>query len=144
MMLATRTGLLALFVLGVASPAIARDEAPKAVTVKELARTTTSWDGVDLPRYPQGTPEITILKYTIPGNTILPWHRHPVINAGYMLSGRLKVVTRTGETLQLSAGETITETVHTWHQGINEHPEPVEILVFYAGAVGEELVEKEE
>ncbi len=131
-----------LLVSAVVDSASARDV--PGVTVESLAEATTSWDGVDLPRYPDGMPQVTILKYTIPGHTVLPWHRHPVINAGYMVKGRLKVTTKTGEELYLAAGDTIVETVGTWHQGTNEHEEPVEIVVFYAGAVGDTLVEKAE
>jgi len=113
------------------------------VSVEILSKTTNSWNGEALPPYPQGTPEITIEKYLIPGNTTLAWHKHPVINAGVMMRGQLTVVTKAGKSLHLSKGDTIVETVHTWHRGINEHSEPVEIIVFYAGVLDKPLTIQE-
>ena len=112
--------------------------------VEILAKETQTWNGTPLPAYPDGQAEVTIQKYTIPGNATLAWHSHPVINAGYMLSGKLTVVTREGDTLHLEAGDTIIETVDTWHRGLNEHDEAVEILVFYAGIKDTPLAIEEE
>lgn len=113
------------------------------VTVEVLAKETTTWNGAALPAYPAGQPEVTIQKFTIAGKTSLAWHTHPVINAGYMLAGKLTVITRAGDTLHLEPGDTLIETVDTWHQGINEFDEPVQILVFYAGIVGTPLAIEE-
>lgn len=106
-----------------------------AIEARELVKTTRSWDGSLLPAYPQGQPEISIRRITIPPGARLDTHRHPVINAGVLLSGQLTVVTLDGKTLQLRAGEPIVELVNTWHYGINHGREPAEILVVYAGAV---------
>jgi quercetin dioxygenase-like cupin family protein len=105
----------------------------KEVTSEVLAQTTMSWNGATLPAYPNGQPQITVLKITIPPKTVLQWHEHPVINAGYIVSGSLKVETTTNEVLYLNQGDTIVEVVNTWHRGINETRKPV---VFYAGAIG--------
>jgi quercetin dioxygenase-like cupin family protein len=105
------------------------------IQVQVLAKSGSSWDGSALPNYPQGTPEISILKIAIPPGMRLPTHEHPVINAGYLLSGRLKVVTEDGHTLVLNAGDSLVEVVEKWHYGINEGTEPAVILVFYAGVV---------
>jgi hypothetical protein len=48
------------------------------VTTEVLAKTASSWDGSPLPAYPDKSPEITILRITIPGGTTLPIHLHPV------------------------------------------------------------------
>ncbi len=98
-----------------------------------LAKTDKSWDGATLPAYPQEMPEISVLKITIPAHATLPLHKHPIINAGYLLKGTLKVVTDENKTLELKAGEAIVEVVNTWHYGVNEGDEPAEIVVFYAG-----------
>lgn len=103
--------------------------------VKELVNTTQSWDGEVLPSYPHGQPAITILRISIPPGTQLETHRHPVINAGVLISGQLTVVTTTGKTLQLNAGDPIVEVVNTWHYGINHGSVPAEIVVFYAGVM---------
>ena len=115
----------------------ARPEANDAPpVVKELVKTTRSWDGKGLPAYPQGQPEITILRISIPAGTRLHTHSHPTINAGVLLSGQLTVVTTDGKTLQLKAGDPIVEVVNTWHYGINQGKVPAEIVVFYAGTSG--------
>jgi len=118
-------------ILFLASPVWAQAE--NAVKTDVLAKTSISWDGMDLPEYPKGKPEITILKIKIPPKTKLPLHKHPVINAGILLKGRLTVVTEKDEKLQLKAGDSIIEVVNKWHYGINEGNESAEIIVFYAG-----------
>jgi len=103
--------------------------------VKTLVKTTQSWNGEFLPAYPQGKPEITILRISIPAGTKLDTHSHPVINAGVLISGKLTVVTKDGKTLYLKAGDAIVEVVNTLHYGINEGKVPADIIVFYAGGV---------
>ena len=98
-----------------------------------LVKTDKSWNNVPLPKYPEGNPEITILKIIIPPKTQLPLHKHPIINAGVVLKGELTVISETSDTLHLKAGEPIVELVNTWHFGINNSTETVEIIVFYAG-----------
>ena len=106
---------------------------PEGLVSRELVKSTRSWDGATLPAYPQGQPEITILRILIPAGTRLPTHYHPVINAGVLLSGELTVKTTDGKTLLLKAGDPIVEIVRTMHYGVNLGKTPAEILVFYAG-----------
>lgn len=113
------------------------------VTVSQLAQTSYSWDGHNLPAYPQGIPEVTILRITIAPKTELPLHQHPVINAGLLLSGELTVVSKEQKVLHLKAGDPIVEVVHTWHYGKNEGDVPAEIIVFYAGVQGLPITIKE-
>ena len=110
--------------------------AKPGITVKVLARTSSSWDGSPLPAYPKGQPQITILRITIPGGVTLPVHEHPVINAGVLLSGRLIVKTEAGKTLYLKPGDPIVEVVKKWHYGKNPGKKPAVIIVFYAGTPG--------
>ena len=110
-------------------------EDTNAVHADILAKSSLSWDGTQLPVYPEGSPEITILRIKIPPGVQLPLHKHPVINAGVLLSGELTVVTEDNKTLNLKAGESIVEVVNKWHYGKNEGDEPAEIIVFYAGVV---------
>lgn len=107
-----------------------------AVKTEILAKTCISWDGMDLPDYAKGKPEITIFRIKIPPKTRLPLHKHPVINAGVLLNGTLTVVTEEEEVLRLNAGDAIVEVVNKWHYGINEGNEFAEIIVFYAGVQG--------
>jgi quercetin dioxygenase-like cupin family protein len=113
------------------------------IKVEVLAKTSVSWDGRDLPNYPKGKPEITILRIKIPPKVQLPLHEHPVINAGVLLKGELTVVTRDRETLHLKAGDSIVEVVGRWHYGKNESNEPAEIIVFYAGVRDKPITIKE-
>jgi quercetin dioxygenase-like cupin family protein len=111
-----------------------RERSPGKIEVLTLADTNMSWDGNVLPKYPEGNPNIKILKFTIPPKTKLPPHEHLVINAGVLLSGELTVVDENNNTLYLKAGDPIVELVNTIHYGENEGTEPAEIIVFYAGA----------
>ncbi|WP_445757815.1 cupin domain-containing protein [Polaribacter sp.] len=106
------------------------------IEVTTLVKTTESWNGKQLPKYPDGNPEITILKIIIPPKTKLPLHKHPNINAGILLKGELTVISEANDTLYLKAGEPIVELVNTWHFGRNDGTEPVEIIVFYLGIQG--------
>ncbi|SEM10307.1 Cupin domain-containing protein [Syntrophus gentianae] len=105
------------------------------IVSRELVKTTRSWDGKLLPAYPQGQPEVSIRRITVPPGARLETHSHPVINAGVLLSGQLTVVTTDGKTLHLKAGDPIVEVVNTLHYGMNEGTVPVDLVVFYAGAV---------
>lgn len=115
----------------------ADEKAPVIVDV--LAKSTSSWEGSALPEYPKGKPEVTILKIKIEPGVELPLHEHPVINAGYLVSGELTVVTDDNEVLEMKAGDTLIEVVNKWHYGINKGDVPAEIVVFYAGIEGQAL-----
>ncbi len=123
----------------VALSGIAAHHATADPVVEKLNQSTTSWEGSLLPAYPAGQPEIQILRITVPPRTTLPMHKHPGINAGYLLQGMLTVVTEDGKRLELAAGDTIVEVVDLWHFGTNEGVEPAVILVFHAGVEGTPL-----
>ena len=111
----------------------------RRITVETLVKSTASWDGKALPAYPEGRPEITILRIRIPAGAKLEMHRHPVINAGVLLAGELAVVTKDFRTLKLKAGDALVEVVDTWHYGRNEGLVTAEIIVFYAGEEGKPI-----
>ncbi|TWI72320.1 quercetin dioxygenase-like cupin family protein [Desulfobotulus alkaliphilus] len=122
--------LAGFFLLASGSTAFAKEA---GVVVKELAKTEKSWDDALLPAYPDGQPEIRILSIKIPAGQKLAVHKHPVINAGVLLSGQLRVHTENGQVLDLHAGEAIVEVVNTWHWGESVGDSPAHIIVFYAG-----------
>jgi len=101
--------------------------------VVTLVDSSKSWDGTELPDYPNEKPKITILKITIPPQTELPPHIHPGINAGYLITGELTVFKEDGTTNTLKAGDALIELVNTVHYGKNISNKPAEIIVFYAG-----------
>lgn len=109
---------------------------PEGIDVQVISKSSSSWDGKALPNYPKATPEITILKIKVAPGVSLPMHRHPVINAGVLVSGALTVVAEDGKILRLKAGDGIVEVVNTWHYGKNEGDSPAEIVVFYVGEPG--------
>ncbi|KPZ72499.1 Cupin domain protein [Shewanella sp. P1-14-1] len=113
------------------------------IAVEQLLKTSKSWDGRTLPSYPTGQPEVTILKITIAPGATLPYHQHPVINAGILTKGHLTVTTKAGKQLVMKAGDAIAEVVDKWHYGTNSGVEPVEIIVFYVGIEGKPLTIKQ-
>ena len=106
------------------------------VKVEQLLQTTRSWDGTRYTGYLSGQPQVTVLKITIPRNTVLDWHEHPMINAGYLLSGQLILERKdTGQRKTIHAGQALTECVNIIHRGYTTD-QPAELIVFYAGAPG--------
>ena len=112
--------------------------------VEQVLQTNQSWDGSPYTSYPTGQPQVTVLRITIPPNTALHWHRHPIISVGYVLSGHLTLEKKdTGERTILQAGQAVAETVQTTHRGYTTD-EAVELIVFYAGQAGLPLTINEE
>lgn len=110
--------------------------AGEAVKVETLLQTSHSWDGTPYQAYPIGQPEPTLLKFSIPANTTLPWHTHAAVNVGYVLSGVLFVEKQnSADKLVLKAGDTLAELVGIPHRGYTTE-QPVELLVFYANTRG--------
>lgn len=133
--------LLAMAIGVFAGNASAEDAAD--IRYEELTKTCQSWDGTPLPAYPNGSPEITIMRITIPAGASLPRHSHPVINAGVLLTGELTVIAENNQTLHLKAGEPIVEVVNKMHYGKNEGKEPAVILMVYAGTPDRKISVKE-
>lgn len=132
--------LLLLFTVPFAAePAYSHDghgAAKLGVKVKELANSSKEWDGNLLPNYPEGQPEIKVLRIKIPAGVTLPWHYHPVINAAVVLEGSLKLYLKNGTTKTYGPGEALIEVVGTVHAGQAIGSDDVDVLVVYAGAKG--------
>ncbi len=139
-----KKAFLVLFVAATFGLYALSEVAVSEIKAEVLVRSSEMWDGTPLPDYPKGNPEITILKVIVPPGAKLPIHRHPVINAGYMLSGELTVNTAAGGTKHLKAGDTLIEVVDKWHYGENTGEETAEIIVFYAGEKGVPLSVKKD
>ncbi|AUM14716.1 cupin domain-containing protein [Ketobacter alkanivorans] len=114
------------------------DEAPE-VLFETLIKTSKSWDGKDLPKYSDGTPEITILKVVVPPGAVVQKHEHPVINAAVIVAGEITVVSELEDEVVLRAGDSVVELVNTVHYGTNTGSTNAELLVFYAGVKGKPL-----
>ena len=107
------------------------------VTIKELVNSTKEWDGQSLPEYPDGQAEIKVLRIKIPSGVTLPWHYHPVINAAVILKGNLELYLEDGRTKTFRQGEALVEVVNTVHAGKAIGNHDVELIVFYAGSMGQ-------
>lgn len=105
--------------------------------IEVLAKSTKMWTGDPLPAYPDGTPELSVLRITIPPNSRLPLHMHPVMNVAYVAQGSVKILTTDGKVLSLKEQDVMIEIVDIWHEGINEGDTPTELIVFYAGVLDE-------
>ena len=101
------------------------------VTRTELLRTSQSWDGAELPDYPQGSPEIVAVKYVVPAGQKLGWHHHVALNHGVLVQGELTIIGLDGKTKVLREGEVVVEMVDAVHHGENRGTEPVVLYMFY-------------
>ena len=106
-----------------------------------LAKGGASWDGAALPAYPTTAPEVTVARVTIPPHSALPVHKHPILNAAYMVSGAITIVAESGKERKVRAGDGFIELVDTWHHGRNDGDEPAVIVVVYVGSPGVPLTE---
>ena len=101
------------------------------VVSTELIRTSQSWDGVELPDYLQGRPELVAVKYVFPAGKKLGWHHHPVMNYGILVQGELTIIGRDGQEKVVHEGEPVVEMVNTIHHGENRGTKPVILYMFY-------------
>ena len=97
----------------------------------ELIRTSQSWDGVELPDYLKGRPELVAVKYVFPAGKKLGWHHHPVMNYGILVQGELTIIGQDGKKKVVHEGEPVVEMVNTIHHGENTGSKPVILYMFY-------------
>ena len=117
--------------------ATATEETPApAVKSVELIRTSQSWDGVELPDYLQGRPELVAVKYEFPAGQKLGWHHHPVMNYGILVQGDLTIIGLDGKEKVVHEGEPVVEMVNTIHHGENRGTKPVILYMFYLSQKG--------
>jgi len=134
MMSSRRIALCAISIVALtAATCVDNDAKVGSAESETLAKGSTSWDGTPYVAYPKGQPQLTVLKLTIPANTVLPWHRHPVPNAAYVLSGEITVEDAEGhKAASFMAGQAFTESVDEVHRG-RTGAYPVTLIVTYAG-----------
>ena len=116
------------------------DEGPGAaalgVKVETLSRSDRSWNGDLLPKLNDVQAEVTVLRITVPAGVTLPRHFHPVINAGVLLQGRLRVESDDGASQSLQPGQALIEMVNKVHRGVSLGPEPAVVVVVYVAPKG--------
>ncbi len=107
------------------------EDTVKEVSSTELIRTNQSWDGVELPDYFQGRPELVAVKYVFPPGMKLGWHHHVAMNYGVLVQGELTIIGQDGKTKVVHEGEAVVEMVGTIHHGENRGTKPVILYMFY-------------
>ena len=115
------------------------DRSAQVVKSEELIRTSQSWDGVELPDYFQGRPELVAVKYVFPVGQKLGWHHHPVMNYGVLVQGELTIIGQDGKEKVVHEGEAVVEMVNTIHHGENRGTKPVILYMFYLSQKGQPL-----
>jgi quercetin dioxygenase-like cupin family protein len=115
------------------------DNPVQQVSSEELIRTSQSWDGVELPDYFQGRPELVAVKYVFPAGKKLGWHHHPVMNYGILVQGELTIIGQDGKEKVVHEGEAVVEMVNTIHHGENRGNKPVILYMFYLSQKGQQL-----
>ena len=107
------------------------DNPVKQVQSTELIRTSQSWDGVELPDYLQGRPELVAVKYVFPAGQKLGWHHHPVMYYGVLVQGELTIIGLDKKEKVVHEGEAVVEMVGTIHHGENRGNKDVILYMFY-------------
>lgn len=107
----------------------------QSAQVDELIKTQHAWDGSLYHSYPQGRPELSVLKFHIQPNSTLPWHTHPYPNAGYVLQGTLTIEDRLGHKHTYTEGQAFAESVKHVHRGVTG-PDGATLIIVYSGVHG--------
>ena len=111
--------------------AVEAEDSVKQVVSTELIRTSQSWDGVELPDYFEGRPELVAVKYVFPAGKKLGWHHHVAMNYGVLVQGELTIIGQDGKTKVVHEGEPVVEMVGTIHHGENRGTKDCILYMFY-------------
>lgn len=111
----------------------------KDIKTTELIRTSQSWDGAMLPDFPQGQPELRVIRLDFPIGAKTGWHHHTVINYGIVQQGDLTIVCQDGTEKTFHEGEALVEVIGTIHRGENRGSKPVILNMFYFSSPGAEI-----
>ena len=110
-----------------------------AIKTTELIRTSESWDGAMLPDFPQGAPELRVIRLDFPVGAKTGWHHHTVVNYGIVQQGDLTIVCQDGSERTFHEGEPLVEVIGTIHRGENRGRKPVVLVMFYYSEPGAEI-----
>lgn len=111
----------------------------KDIKTTELIRTSQSWDGAMLPDFPQGQPELRVIRLEFPIGAKTGWHHHSVVNYGIVQQGDLTIVCQDGTEKTFHEGEALVEVIGTIHRGENRGSKPVILNMFYFSSPGAEI-----
>lgn len=115
--------------------------------MKELLKTTKSWNGAQLPGYSSGKPQFRVVNIIIAPRAKTHIHTHPSHGAGYLLSGELTIRETDDphgsfadpkhvKEMTFSPGDAWSTTVNTWHYGENKGKVDDEFVLMFAGEEG--------
>ena len=115
------------------------------IEIKQVLKTTNSWNDVPLPGFSSGQTEFTVLTFKIAPGAKTAIHMHPMNGAGYVLSGELTMYAtkdphgnfadnKLVKKINLTTGQAWTETVNTLHYGENNTKNEVKFILIFAGA----------
>jgi len=107
-----------------------------AIKTTELIRTSESWDGAQLADFPQGKPELRVVRLDFPVGSKTGWRHHPIINYGIVQQGDLTIVCQDGSKKTFHEGEALVEVIGTIHWGGNQGSKPVILDMFYFSSPG--------
>ena len=131
----TKVSIPALLLLFSVLSSAAFAENVSAAKREVLVESDHSWNGTTYAPYSSGQPQLTVLRLTIPANSVLPWHTHPFPNTGYVLSGELTIHDKeSGKSMTYHEGQAFAESVDRVHRG-ETGKEPVVLIITYAGIV---------
>ena len=111
----------------------------KDIKTTELIRTSQSWDGAQLPDFPQGQPELRVVRLDFPIGAKTGWHHHTVVNYGIVQQGDLTIVCQDGTEKTFHEGEALVEVIGTIHRGENRGSKSVILNMFYFSSPGAEI-----
>ena len=134
--LAAMLGIMAGCATPCADAPFAKYDDAKEIQIIDLKRTSQSWDGVELPDYPVGKPELVVRRYIFPRGSKLGWHHHPVMNYGILQQGELTIIGLDGKETTVKAGEAVVEMVGTIHHGETRGDKTVVLDMFYISQNG--------
>ena len=121
---------------------MASDADPSSIKSETMLRADTGWNNIPYVAYPEGTPQLTVLKITVPAHEELKWHSHPMPTAAYVASGEITIEEKSGKKQHFSTGQVIPETVNTPHRGTVGDTAAV-FIVFYPSVKGLSLAKPE-
>jgi quercetin dioxygenase-like cupin family protein len=124
-----------------APPALAGEYAGAVASTVAL-KTTKTATGQPIAYPCGGSAEVTATTVTIAPGAETGWHAHEVPVYAWVVAGTLRVEYDGAAPVTVKAGEPLVEAVGVAHNGRNAGPEPVKLLVFYAGVEGKPNVSR--
>ena len=111
---------------------------PTAPTITITLQTGTSWNNKPYQGYPQGTTQLSVVRYSIPAHSSLPWHTHVIPSTAFVISGSLTLQSIDGTQQVFHAGDAFAESVGDEHRVYTDN-DAAEVVCTYVGVNGAPL-----